>query len=83
MSCPDRDHLYEYLDGELPPRAFREVEKRIQADEAWRLEWADIVLEDGLLRDGFCEPVDGGAMAREVLRRLAQGDRPEELPPEV
>ena len=83
MSCPDRDRLWEYLDGELPPRAFREVEKQIEKDEACRLELADVMLEDDFLRDGFTKPVDGSALAREVLRRLSEGDLPEELPPEA
>lgn len=82
MNCPESDILFGYLDGQLRPRRFRDVEKHVATCESCRENLARHVADESLLREALAPPPDIERLAREVVERLKRGEGGGEVPEE-
>lgn len=80
MSCPETEVLVDYVDGRLRSRAFRDVEKHVAGCEICRGIVDDLVARESLLSEASAPPLDAAAVAREVARRLREGEGAGEVP---
>jgi anti-sigma factor RsiW len=73
IAQPDFEDLSAYLDGELTGERLIEVERRVFADPAWRMAYAELAaVEDSL--NSYTVPAADAGLASRIVARVRQAE---------